>query len=118
MENEHVSGPADGLTGGGLAESSTGATGSAGSGDGPTDRYGLRERVSAELAAFVDRQALVLGEIGGDGADFEPVIAGLRTFLDGGKRMRAAFCYWGWRAAGGAEDSGVGRGGAGAGGDG
>lgn len=90
MENVHVSGP---------AESSISA---AGSGDGPTDRHGLRERVSAELAAFVDRQARVLDEIGGDGADFEPVIAALRTLLDGGKRMRAAFCYWGWRAADGA----------------
>lgn len=58
----------------------------------PTDRYDLRARVSAGLTEFVDRQAAVLGEIG---ADFEPVVGALRTFLDGGKRIRAAFCYWG-----------------------
>ena len=64
----------------------------------PTDRYELRARVSAGLSEFVDRQAAVLGEIS---AEFGPVVEALRTFLEGGKRMRAAFCYWGWRAAGG-----------------
>jgi geranylgeranyl diphosphate synthase, type I len=66
----------------------------------PADRYDLRKRVASELAAFTDRQAGLLAEIS---ADFEPVIAALRAFLDGGKGMRPAFCYWGWRAAGGAE---------------
>ncbi|HEX4629246.1 MAG TPA: polyprenyl synthetase family protein [Gemmatimonadales bacterium] len=75
-------------------------------GDGPTDRYDLRARVSAGLTEFVDRQAAVLGEIS---VDFEPVVGALRTFLDGGKRMRAAFCYWGWRAAGGASRGEDGR---------
>ena len=63
------------------------------------DRYDLRTRVSAELTAFLDRQELLLGEVS---ADLAPVVAALREFLDGGKRMRPAFCYWGWRAAGGA----------------
>jgi geranylgeranyl diphosphate synthase type I len=66
----------------------------------PADRYDLRKRVASELTAFVGRQAGMLGEIS---ADFEPVIAALRAFLDGGKGMRPAFCYWGWRAAGGAD---------------
>jgi geranylgeranyl diphosphate synthase type I len=64
----------------------------------PVDRYALRARVSAELTAFLDRQEKLLGEVG---ADLDPVVAALRDFLDGGKRMRPAFCYWGWRAAGG-----------------
>lgn len=108
MGNEHVSdldgglrksaGPAEAEA----AEATTEVEASAGAAE-AADRYGLRVRVSAELTAFVDRQAGVLGEISPEGADFEPVIAALRTFLDGGKRMRAAFCYWGWRAAGGAE---------------
>ncbi|HEY2436675.1 MAG TPA: polyprenyl synthetase family protein [Solirubrobacteraceae bacterium] len=68
----------------------------------PTDRYDLRARVSTGLTEFVDRQAAVLREIS---SDFEPVVGALRTFLDGGKRMRAAFCYWGWRAAGGGSGS-------------
>lgn len=63
----------------------------------PTDRHDLRTRVSAELAAFLDRQAAVFGAIS---TDLGPVVAALREFLDGGKRMRPAFCYWGWRAAG------------------
>ena len=72
----------------------------------PVDRYDLRARVSAELTAFLDRRAGVLCQIS---ADFEPVVAALRTFLDGGKRMRPAFCYWGWRAAGGAEHDAAGH---------
>jgi geranylgeranyl diphosphate synthase type I len=64
----------------------------------PVDRYALRARVSAELAAFLDRQQALLA---GVSADLDPAVAALRDFLDGGKRMRPAFCYWGWRAAGG-----------------
>lgn len=63
----------------------------------PTDRHDLRARVSAELAAFLERQAAVLGGIS---TDLDPVVGALRAFLTGGKRMRPAFCYWGWRAAG------------------
>ncbi|MBR7839544.1 polyprenyl synthetase family protein [Actinospica durhamensis] len=60
----------------------------------------MRTRVSAALSAFLDRQeAEVLRLISPDLV--EPAEA-LRSFLDGGKRMRPAFCYWGWRAAGGA----------------
>ncbi|HEU5355484.1 MAG TPA: polyprenyl synthetase family protein [Actinocrinis sp.] len=67
----------------------------------------MRARVSAELAAFLDRQEVLLAEVS---ADLEPVIAALRGFLDGGKRMRPAFCYWGWRAAGAGERGGDGLG--------
>jgi len=66
----------------------------------PVDRCGLRARVSAELAAFLDGQEALLDKIS---ADLAPVVAALRDFLDGGKRMRPAFCYWGWQAAGGAQ---------------
>ena len=64
----------------------------------PVDRYALRARVSAELAAFLDLQEALLADVS---ADLAPVVAALRDFLDGGKRMRPAFCYWGWRAADG-----------------
>jgi geranylgeranyl diphosphate synthase, type I len=66
----------------------------------PVDRHALRNRVSAELTAFLDRQEALLSAVS---ADLLPVVAALRDFLDGGKRMRPAFCYWGWRAAGGAD---------------
>ncbi|HEY3866968.1 MAG TPA: polyprenyl synthetase family protein [Actinocrinis sp.] len=66
----------------------------------PLDRHALRARVWAELTAFLDRQEKLLA---GVGDELAPAVATLRDFLDGGKRMRPAFCYWGWRAAGGAE---------------
>ena len=65
----------------------------------PLDRHDLRVRVSTALTAFLDRQELLLRQID---ADLLEPAAALREFLDGGKRMRPAFCYWGWRAAGGA----------------
>ncbi|HET9173621.1 MAG TPA: polyprenyl synthetase family protein [Actinospica sp.] len=64
----------------------------------PLDRRDLRVRVSRALTGFLDRQELVLRRIS---TDLVEPSAALREFLDGGKRMRPAFCYWGWRAAGG-----------------
>jgi geranylgeranyl diphosphate synthase, type I len=64
----------------------------------PADRFALRSRVSAELASFLDRQSALLHAVS---EDLVPAVTALRDFLDGGKRMRPAFCYWGWRAAGG-----------------
>ena len=69
----------------------------------PLDRRELRSRVSRALTGFLDYQEGLLGRISADLA--EPAAA-LREFLDGGKRMRPAFCYWGWRAAGGAAGAG------------
>ena len=66
----------------------------------PMNRYDLRDRVSAELSGFLDGQARTLGEVS---PDLAAVVQALRDFLDGGKRMRPAFCYWGWRAGDGAE---------------
>lgn len=67
----------------------------------PLDRDGLRDRVNAALGIFMDHQAAVLSEVG-DG--MVPVTAALRDFLlDGGKRLRPGFCYWGWRGAGGVD---------------
>ena len=64
----------------------------------PLDRRELRARVSRALTGFLERQERVLRQISEDLV--EPAAA-LHEFLDGGKRMRPAFCYWGWRAAGG-----------------
>ncbi|HEX5495955.1 MAG TPA: polyprenyl synthetase family protein [Mycobacteriales bacterium] len=63
------------------------------------DLGGLGERVTAALDEFLDDRAGWLGDIG---PDLAPVAATVRDFvLDGGKRLRPAFAYWGWRGVGG-----------------
>ena len=59
----------------------------------------LRERVDKALHEFLQRAVAPLAGISPDLAPFGAVT---ETFvLDGGKRLRPAFCYWGHRAAGG-----------------
>ncbi|MEU4563543.1 polyprenyl synthetase family protein [Actinoplanes sp. NPDC023936] len=56
----------------------------------------VRDRVDAALSAFLDQR-------GGEWPAQAPhdVLGVLRRFvLAGGKRLRPAFCYWGWRGAG------------------
>ncbi|TYK47941.1 polyprenyl synthetase family protein [Actinomadura decatromicini] len=60
----------------------------------------IRREVDEALLAFVDRQRPALLRISGDLA---PLMSALDALLGGGKRLRPAFCYWGWRAAGGAD---------------
>ena len=50
------------------------------------------------LAAFLGRQRAELARID---SGLAPVLDACETLLAGGKRLRPAFCYWGWRAAGG-----------------
>lgn len=66
----------------------------------PLDAAGLRSRVQAVLDGFLARQGEVLQELGPDCA---PLVDSVRRLLAGGKRLRPAFCYWGWRGAGGAD---------------
>ncbi|WP_239076251.1 polyprenyl synthetase family protein [Actinocatenispora rupis] len=66
----------------------------------PTDQAALRTVVEAALDRFLARQRDRLADID---ADLAPVAAALRDFvLNGGKRLRPAFAYWGHRGAGGA----------------
>ena len=37
------------------------------------------------------------------GDDVLPMLEAVRALLVGGKRLRPAFAYWGWRGAGGAD---------------
>ncbi len=58
----------------------------------------LRQRVERDLAAFLDARRPVLGEVSDE---VVPVLDAAAGFLLGaGKRLRPAFCYWGWRGAG------------------
>jgi geranylgeranyl diphosphate synthase, type I len=61
---------------------------------GPVDA--LISRVDAALAGFLDARAASFAEVG---ADLEPLADAARAFvLDGGKRLRPTFAYWGWRS--------------------
>ncbi|WP_395111504.1 polyprenyl synthetase family protein [Actinomadura sp. SCN-SB] len=60
----------------------------------------IRKEVDAALRAFVDGQRPALLSIS---PDLAPMLAALDALLAGGKRLRPAFCYWGWQAAGGQE---------------
>ncbi|HVE64052.1 MAG TPA: polyprenyl synthetase family protein [Mycobacteriales bacterium] len=65
----------------------------------PLDVADLRERVHKALSAFLAEQVGVLDRIA---EELGPIGTAVSDFLlDGGKRLRPAFCYWGWRGAGG-----------------
>jgi geranylgeranyl diphosphate synthase type I len=58
----------------------------------------LRHTISRTLDEFIDakqEQLQVVGE------DLVPLLELARSTVRGGKRLRPAFAYWGWRAAGG-----------------
>ena len=61
----------------------------------------LPARVSAVLEAFVQRKRAELAPIG---PEMEPLLDAAAAAVGGGKRLRPAFAYWGWRAAGGSRD--------------
>jgi geranylgeranyl diphosphate synthase type I len=78
------------------------ALGSAGR---PTDHADLRARVEKALAGFLAGQRARLAAV--DDA-LLPVADALEAFvLGGGKRLRPAFAYWGFRGAGGADSDAV-----------
>ena len=56
--------------------------------------------IEAELAAMVGRRVAELDFLGADSAPFDEVLG--RLVRGPGKRLRPAFVYWGYRAAGGA----------------
>src|SRR5215216_84842 len=66
----------------------------------PLDAEDLRARVDRALAALLDRELTALGFLGTNAG---PVTEALTRFaLEGGKRLRPAFVWWGYRGAGGA----------------
>ena len=67
----------------------------------PLDVADLRGRVRKALGEFIAGQVAALDAIA---EELGPVGEKITEFLlDGGKRLRPAFCYWGWRGAGGAD---------------
>ena len=61
----------------------------------------LRSRIDAALTAFLDER---LHDVQQDDPAALPLVEEIRRLLEaGGKRLRPAFCYWGYRAAGGSD---------------
>ncbi|ANH39125.1 (2E,6E)-farnesyl diphosphate synthase [Nocardioides dokdonensis FR1436] len=65
------------------------------------DAADFRDRVQSALDEFLDRQAERLTPLGGDAAR---LLAEARTVVSGGKRLRAAFCWWGYLSVAPAAD--------------
>jgi geranylgeranyl diphosphate synthase type I len=61
----------------------------------------LTDLVQDAIDAFLDRQAEQAAAIS---PDLAPLVQEARSLLAGGKRFRARFCYWGWRAVAGIPD--------------
>src|SRR6516225_5989418 len=66
----------------------------------PADLGHIRDQVGLALRGFVGQQRAALLRAG---AELLPGLDALEELLAAGKRLRPAFCYWGWRGAG-AED--------------
>ncbi len=62
----------------------------------PLDAADLRVRVQSVVDEVLAQQTTVLAKVSDDLA---PMVDALTALLAGGKRLRPAFCYWGWRGA-------------------
>jgi geranylgeranyl diphosphate synthase type I len=60
--------------------------------------------VQAAVDAEISSQSRVLSEIGDE---LTPLVSAVGALLQGGKRLRAAFLYWGYRAGGGSDTEAV-----------
>ena len=67
---------------------------------GAADLARIRTEVGAALDEFIARQRR---ELAGIADELLPCVDAIADLVAGGKRLRAAFCYWGWRACGGAD---------------
>ncbi|OKI03412.1 polyprenyl synthetase [Streptomyces sp. CB02923] len=68
------------------------------------DATGFKQRIDAYLGRLADEEEAELLRLSGELA---PLCAQLRSSLTSGKRLRAAFLYWGWRASGQPDCDGV-----------
>jgi geranylgeranyl diphosphate synthase type I len=65
----------------------------------PTDPVALQDRINDVLRSFLSARRQELAWL--DPRATEPIDEVIGLFEAGGKRIRPAFCYWGFRAAGG-----------------
>lgn len=66
----------------------------------PLDVEDLRSRVQKAVSDFISRQRGLLDAISDD---LDPLVEAVTDLCSGGKRLRPAFAWWGWRGAGGAD---------------
>jgi geranylgeranyl diphosphate synthase type I len=59
----------------------------------------IRTEVDRSVRNFLDRQRPLFTD-----PNLAAMLSAVEDFLAGGKRLRPAFCYWGWRAAGGGDE--------------
>ena len=77
----------------------------------PLDAADLRARVQEVVDETVRDQAALLESVS---PDLSPLVDAIAALLSGGKRLRPAFAYWGWRgvtgpvSAPGSDDATVG----------
>ncbi|RGA04428.1 polyprenyl synthetase family protein [Microbispora triticiradicis] len=62
----------------------------------------IRTEVDRVLREFLDRQRPHFED-----PQLAVLLSAAEDFLAGGKRLRPAFCHWGWRAAGGGDEPGL-----------
>src|ERR1700684_493558 len=72
--------------------------------DGAAGLAGIRSRTQAALDGFLAGQRAVLTLIS---PDLDPAAEAITDLVAGGKRLRPAFCYWGWRACGGQDEPSI-----------
>jgi geranylgeranyl diphosphate synthase, type I len=70
----------------------------------PLDAEDLRTRVHKVIEEFLGGQGDVLDAVSTDCA---PLVEYVADLMRGGKRLRPAFCYWGWRGAGVPDAEGI-----------
>jgi geranylgeranyl diphosphate synthase type I len=72
----------------------------------PLDVDDLRARVGKRLEVFLEQQRPLLDSVSDE---LDPLLESLTGLLGGGKRLRPAFAYWGYRGAGGddRDDAGI-----------
>jgi len=71
----------------------------------PSSLLVIAERVEARLSTLIDAEATRWATLDPElAAPFDSL---RRLVLGGGKRLRPAFCHWGWMGAGGAPDAGA-----------
>ncbi len=66
----------------------------------PFDVDDLRPRVQKAVDDFISTQREIFD---GVSDDLDPLVEAVTDLLSGGKRLRPAFCWWGYRGAGGAD---------------